>query len=98
MVAALHHLPRLVALSGPEPEVSGSDDMYIPTTQIRIAPDGEWHRRGPTAEKTACGKTYLACAVRDYQLSLDMCPRCFTPHERSLALEQEIPVDETEEP
>lgn len=71
--------------SGPEAEISGPDEMYVPTTQLQIRPDGEWHRRSAIATETACGELYNACAVRDYQLTGDLCLHCFTPRERLLA-------------
>jgi hypothetical protein len=75
-------------LSGPEAIAVGTDDdMYIPTTQIRIIRDGEWHKRGPIAIETACGHAYSVCASREYQLNPDdeLCTICFTPRERWLA-------------
>lgn len=74
----------------PQSEIVGSDDMYIPTTQIRIKVDGEWHRRGPIPAETACGKTYRWCASREYQLKDDLCEECSTPRERFLLKHPEL--------
>lgn len=50
--------------------------------QIRIKPDGEWHRRGPDG-KTACGELIPgAVQSRDWELDENMCGKCFTRHER----------------
>jgi len=49
--------------------------------QIKIGPDGLWHRRQGT--KTACGKPVSgAFASRDHQLDEHLCTVCFTPNER----------------
>lgn len=85
--AALQLSPEY--LTGPEPELTGPDEMYVPTTQIRIVPDGEWHRRSAIATETACGLTYGAAAAREYQLAGELCRHCFTPRELYLALHPE---------
>lgn len=72
--------------SGPQAEISGPDHLYVPTTQIRIEPGGEWHRRSAIATETACGIEYGAAAYREYELSGDLCRDCFTKRERFLAL------------
>lgn len=66
--------------------------------QIRIVPDGEWHRRqvGGDPARTACGEPIGgAVASRDYQLDNHLCPKCFTKAERKtgefLKLERDIP-------
>jgi hypothetical protein len=88
MAAAARQLEvRLIA--GPAAEVSGPDDMSFPTTQIQIAPESEWHRRSAIATETACGLVYAACFVREYELAGELCPHCFTPRERWLALHPE---------
>lgn len=67
-------------------EVSGSEMESPPTSQIRIVPGGEWHRRGPESERTACGVAYLSCAVRPYVgHQPDLCEHCFTAYERGPA-------------
>lgn len=76
---------KLKVVGGTHAEFVGTDDMYIPTTQIRIKPNGEWHRRGPEDETTACGEHYSACAVREYTAHVPgLCEHCFTPYERSV--------------
>lgn len=66
-------------------EVVGPDTLYIPTTQIRVKPNGDWHRRGPEDETTACGVHYTACAIREYEAHTPgLCPACFTVHERTI--------------
>lgn len=72
-------------MDGPRAELAGSDDMYIPTTQIRIAPDGCWHRRSSIPSETACGASYAVAAVREYELTGELCVHCFTRRERQLA-------------
>ncbi|HEY1554780.1 MAG TPA: hypothetical protein VGF94_08100 [Kofleriaceae bacterium] len=72
-------------LSGPAAEITGPDEMYVPTTQICIEPDGSWHRRSAVPIETACGLEYAAALVREYELSGDLCKQCFTPRERWLA-------------
>lgn len=57
----------------------------MPAAQIKLGPAGKWHRRrgngGGTT--TACGLTIAgAFASRDHALDGDLCPICFTPHER----------------
>jgi hypothetical protein len=89
MVTAARAISVELLPHGPHPELTGADDMYIPTTQIRIVPDGAWHRRSAIATETACGADYFACAVRDYELVGELCPRCFTPRERWLATHPE---------
>jgi hypothetical protein len=69
----------------PSAELSGSDDMYIPTTQIQIRPDGPWHRRSAIATETACGLSYAACTSREYELAGCLCKHCFTLRELWLA-------------
>lgn len=76
---------REVLAEAPCAELVGTDDMYIPTTQVRIEPDGEWHRRGPVATETACGLTYFSCASREYALDRCLCRSCFTSRELELA-------------
>lgn len=75
--------------TGPEPECCGTDDMYVPTTQIRIVPDGSWHRRSAISTETACGLMYAAAIAREYELRGDLCPFCFTARERWLATHPE---------
>jgi hypothetical protein len=72
--------------TGPASEISGPDEMYIPTSQIRIErdPAAPWHRRGAIATKTACGLTYAAAFTREYELRGSLCEHCFTSHERWL--------------
>lgn len=68
-------------------ELSGLEPMLVPTIQIKIDPTSGavWHRRGPEESKTACGETYLMCAIREYRAHVaDLCSECFTKHERSL--------------
>ncbi len=65
-------------------ELVGPDML---TTQIMIKPGGDWHRRGPADEETACGLYYNACAERNYIAHVPhLCEDCFTKHERTLAL------------
>jgi hypothetical protein len=71
--------------SGPAAEISGPDEMYVPTTQIRTRPGGPWHRRSAIATETACGEEYAACVPREYELEGELCPHCFTIRERWLA-------------
>ena len=66
--------------------------------QIRIVPDGAWHRRqvGGDPGKTACGESIGgAVASRDYELDENLCPKCFTKAERKtgefLKLERDQP-------
>ena len=78
---------KLKVVSGTHAELVGTDDMYLPTTQIRIKPNGEWHRRGPEDEMTACGEAYSTCAIREYTAHVPgLCEQCFTPHERAIPL------------
>lgn len=54
-------------------------------TQIRLEPDGLWHRRmaGNGGDRTACGLPIgVAFAIRDYELDMQICPACFTRPER----------------
>lgn len=74
-------------------ELSGSEMESPPTSQIRIMPGGEWHRRGPEAERTACGLSYLSCAVRPYVgHQPDLCIDCFTMYERGPAPPSPQPI------
>lgn len=88
-------------LESPTAEISGTDDMYIPTTQIRLAVQprdssgratslpfsvGPWHRRSAIANETACGIEYAACMSREYELEGELCPDCFTKRELELAV------------
>lgn len=53
--------------------------------QIRIKPGGKWHRRkhGST-DLTACGEPILgAVGSRDWELDDELCPECFSTHERT---------------
>ena len=84
MQAALAIVEDLL-LEPPCAELRGTEDMYIPTTQVRILPGGEWHRRGPIKTETACGEEYFACATREYELTGRLCRHCFTPRELALA-------------
>ncbi len=79
--------------------------------QIRIAPEGLWHRpaRGDL-KHTACGMAITgAVAHRDHRDGNHLCPVCWTPHELDTGemkklerdLEREHPdqyFDENEEP
>ncbi len=51
-------------------------------TQLRIGPDGRWHRREEVngGHETACGKPIFAFAIRDFGAD-HLCPVCFTPNE-----------------
>lgn len=85
MVATARMLSTELVIEEARAELSGPDEMYVPTTQIRIQPRGCWHRRSAIATETACGLPYFACASREYELSEDLCPMCFTIRERWLA-------------
>lgn len=66
------------------------------TTQIRIKPGGEWHRRarGNGDDHTACGLPVGgAFAVRDTKLDDDLCDVCFTRHERDTGQMKKVELD-----
>lgn len=48
--------------------------------QIRIAPDGDWHKPATIGDGTACALEVFAFASRDGGLDC-LCPVCFTPAE-----------------
>jgi hypothetical protein len=53
--------------------------------QIRLAPLGLWHRPmvGNGGDHTACGELITGpVAIRETDLELDLCPLCFSKHER----------------
>lgn len=54
--------------------------------QIRLHPGGLWHRPLEGNGHTACGEHLSgAYAARDSDLDLDLCPLCFSKHERDTA-------------
>lgn len=65
-------------------------------SQIRVRPDGAWHRK-----RTDNGDTHTACGepiggaffTRDWQLDDQMCEACFTPHERDTGRWKKIERD-----
>lgn len=85
MLTAARLLEPEYVIDGPAGEVTGPDSMYVPTTQIRLTPDSPWHRRSAIATETACGISYGAAFVREYELTGELCPHCFTPREHHLA-------------
>ncbi len=60
--------------------------------QIRVKPDGKWHRRGQPGA-TACGEPYGAYTSRDHELDGDLCEVCFTPTERDTGEFHKIAAD-----
>lgn len=55
---------------------------------IRLSPLGLWHkpRTGNGGSHTACGLPIRGpVAARDDDLELDLCPQCFSKHERDTA-------------
>lgn len=65
--------------------------------QLRIKPDGLWHRRqvGGDEELTACGEPLSGAVMsRDWELDDNLCEICFTKAERRTGrfkkLEREI--------
>lgn len=51
--------------------------------QIRITPDGVWHRRQHDNGHTACGlEIGAAWHSRDFELDDKLCSKCHTSHER----------------
>jgi hypothetical protein len=64
--------------------------------QIRIRPDGKWHRRqvGGDHEKTACGESLSGAMMsRDWELDSDLCEICFTKSERQTGDFQKLERD-----
>jgi hypothetical protein len=62
--------------------------------QIKLKPAGKWHRKqghGDVPEKTACGETigplYFS---REWVLDENLCPVCFTNHERDTGEMQKL--------
>lgn len=58
----------------------------MPPQQIRIVPDGIWHRRreGNGRNATACGIHFphdLVPATREFRLDSSICNACHTRHE-----------------
>jgi hypothetical protein len=66
--------------------------MYVPTFQIRIIPNGVWHRWGSVENETACGRPYAASAVREFEIDGMLCPDCHSPHEMKLSGEKAIAI------
>ncbi len=60
--------------------------------QIRLVPDGVWHRREQANghDKTACGLPIFAFAFRDFNFDENLCPKCFTDHEIETGKRQRI--------
>lgn len=64
--------------------------------QIRLKKDGPWHRpRTGNGGFTACGEPIgVIHFTRDHELDTNLCPKCFTPHERDTGemkkLEKEV--------
>ena len=60
----------------------------IPDYQIRIKPDGDWHRRGGIQHETACGERIDTVGgghhSRAFTLDDKLCTSCFTKHELEL--------------
>ena len=68
----------------------------VSNTQIRIRPDGKWHRRerGNGGDKTACNEPIgAAFQSRDWELDDDMCEICFTRHERDTGRMNKIVIE-----
>lgn len=85
MVTAAHARAIDYVFEQARAETRGPDDMYIPTTQIQIVPNGDWHRRSAIDEETACGERYAASFTREYELCGPLCSKCFSERERFLA-------------
>lgn len=51
--------------------------------QVKTSASGLWHRRVAGNGKTACGLALTGAYLsREYMLDDQLCPQCFTPHER----------------
>lgn len=51
-------------------------------SQIRLVPNGRWHRRSDSSDRTACGELIgSAFMSRDAKLDDNLCETCFTRHE-----------------
>lgn len=62
----------------------------IPDYQIKLRPEGRWHRRGGIQHETACGERMDAVSgyhSRAFTLDDDLCEECFTRHERLLGIQ-----------
>ncbi len=69
-----------------DPKLADADDVRIPTIQLLLEPDGEWHRAGPLLDETACGVPLPGgWAEREYELNGRLCTKCHTKRERELA-------------
>ncbi len=62
--------------------------MRIPDYQVKLSPNGPWHRRGAIETETACGAPIMAngaTMLRAYLLDTDIChDGCFSPREHQL--------------
>lgn len=52
--------------------------------QLKLTPDGLWHRRvwGNGGDHTACGLLIGPAVSRDWILDDALCPRCYSEYER----------------
>ena len=97
--------PVIARTSHPEPDLTRFElrrvgraghtkNIYvIPDYQIKLKPDGPWHRRGGIQHETACGESMTGSGgyhSRAFTLDDQLCAECFTKHEIELGRETVI--------
>lgn len=65
------------------------------TVQVRLAPQGLWHKKAIGGLHTACGDPIIQdwLSLREETYAGDMCPTCFTQFERKGGTPRETQPD-----
>jgi len=70
------------------------------TLQVKLLPDGCWHRKAIGGKRTACGHLLGGYAARDERYTGELCADgCFSPYElheltRLVAVDDPAPIDD----
>ena len=75
----------LVAVNGAPFTIATDDHREDLDVQVRLAPQGAWHKKAIGGRDTACGESIENYFARAETYAGLLCPTCFTPHEQNLA-------------